>query len=635
MKKISKIALVAVVAAMTAFFGCNSEASILEQVAPVSDLQAKALPGLNVVTWKPNAVSNGYTLFANYGNGWVAKKTMEGKTFDSSKCSFEDYISVDNEWANGQEVKYMIQNNGDFLAREAYVNKELASSEFVEVSVNAVNPGYKAEVMYKLPAVEEGKAIPDFMAFDYLDEEAVAGLVEPVAAEIKTTEALETIITGYVKAPYLNYKASVRGPDENENLDFEFYTDSTGNMSLLGNVTLGTPFIGTNDVYITISDENDYYTPKTIKVASFEVVAAPDYDMGANFAAVYVAKDEKVEFTWDPAENIDGSVASDVNYAIYYAVDSKWKKVAVTPVYDAFKETYSAAVDFSDDMKGKFVLVATKDGELIGSAEAASVNELQVKAPVDEDGNVVKTVVYQVVDAFADEDGNAENAKTIKLVFNPYTFNNKYTTKVTYKIFQKEKEEGVTNEEYAKLEWKDTGASVSYNDVTGKMVSSAITPKVYTQYLVVAYGENGRKQGVYDEYGTKVNTYNVCTFNDFKAPESVVNDSFTYDGHSEGKFTWKGDSGAVDKKANVIPTFEAYQIKTGFNTLNKGEGNFEDSVAEKVTVDVKEDKADDDGNIPYTVTVKAKADKGYTVYLYAVETVDGEKVILDSWTASN
>ena len=631
MKKISKIALVAVVAAMTAFFGCNSEASILEQVAPVSDLQAKALPGLNVVTWKPNAVSNGYTLFANYGNGWVAKKTMEGKTFDSSKCSFEDYISVDNEWANGQEVKYMIQNNGDFLAREAYVNKELASSEFVEVSVNAVNPGYKAEVMYKLPAVEEGKAIPDFMAFDYLDEEAVAGLVEPVAAEIKTTEALETIITGYVKAPYLNYKAFVRGPDENEKIDFDFYTDSTGAMSLLGNVTLGTPFIGTNDVYITISDEKNYYTPKTIKVASFEVVADTTYKMSTYFTAEYVIEDEKVKFTWDPATNIDGSVASDVNYAIYYAVGSKWKKVAVNPVYDAFEEKYTAAVDFSDDMisnrdddlDGKmdpedFTLIATKDGKLIGKEDANGVNEATVADPAS------YSVYYQVVDAFADKDGNAENAKTIKLVFDPYTFNGKYTTKVTYKIFQKELEEGVDEDD---LEWKDAGASVSYNAVTKQMVSSAITPKqkIDTKYKVVPYSENGRRI---------FNAYNDCTFDDFKADDEVYA-TFAWGSHSEGKFTWNGTSGTVNKKANVIPTFEAYQIKTDLNTLGNGEGTYVRSVAAKVNAPVTKGTADENGNIPYTVTVTAAAKTGYTVYLYTVETVDGENVYTEVETRSN
>lgn len=624
MKKISKIALVAVVAAMTAFFGCNSEASILEQVAPVSDLQAKALPGLNVVTWKPNAVSNGYTLFANYGNGWVKKADFG----NGDNCIFGDYIDVDNEWANGQEVKYMIQNDGSFLNRAAYVNKELASSEFVEVSVKAVNPGYKAEVMYKLPVAEEGKAIPDFMAFDYLDEEAVAGLVEPVAAEIKTTEALETIITGYVKAPYLNYEASVRGPDENEKLDFNFYSDSTGSMSLLGNVTLGTPFIGTNDVYITISDNNDYYTPKTIKVASFEVAAAPDYTMGASFTAEYVIEDEKVKFTWDPAKNIDGSVASDVNYAIYYAVDSNWKKVAVTPVYDAFEEEYSAAVDFSDDMKGTFKLIATKDGKLIGTSDANRVYEATVSAPGNRD------VVYQVVDAFADKDGKAENAKTIKLVFEPYTFNGKYTTKVTYKIFKTEveesvPEEGISAEKYAKLEWNDTGASVAYNAVTDKMVSSAITPtqKIYTLYKVVAYGENGRKLGA----------YNDCVFKDFKA-DDVVAPKFEYDrsSSSEDKFIWEGESGTVNKKANVIPTFEAYQIKTDLNSLGKGESHsYVSSVAEKVTASVSKEAADENGNVKYTVTVTAKAKTGYTVYLYKVETDDGEKVYTPVDTQEN
>ena len=609
MKKVSKIGLVAVVAAMTAFFGCNSgaeaaDASILEQVAPVSDLQAKALPGLNVVTWKPNAVSNGYTLFANYGNGWVIRATFD----NTDDCIFEDYISTSNEGENGQEVKYMIQNDGTFLARAVNVNKELASSEFVEVSVKAVNPGYKTEVMYKLPVAEEGKAIPDFMAFDYLDAEAVAGLVEPVAAEVKTTEALQTIITGYVQAPYLNYEASVRGPDENEKLVFNFNTtegkkfhnDTTGNMSPLGNVTLGTPFIGTNDVYITISDQYNYYTSKTIKVASFEVVADTSYNMSASFTAEYVIEDEKVEFTWDPVTNIDNSVASDVNYAIYYAVGNKWKKVAVTPVYDAFEETYSAAVNFSDDMKGKFTLIATKDSKLIGHIDANKVTEASV-APAS------RNVAYQVVDAFADEDGNAEYAKTIKLVFNPYTFNGKYTTKVTYKIFQKE---------YEDLEWKDTGASVSYNAVTGKMVSSPITPKIVTDYLVVPYGENGRK----------LTAYTIKQFNDFKDPEIVYASPLVFDAHLEGNFTWKGTSGAVNKKANVIPTYEAYQIKTDLNDLNNGEGTYESSVAEKVTASVSKAKVEENGNVHYTVTVTAKDKEGYTVYLYSVEIVDGEKV---------
>jgi hypothetical protein len=252
-------------------------------------------------------------------------------------------------------------------------------------------------------------------------------------------------------------------------------------------------------------------------------------------------------------------------------------------------------------MKGTFKLIATKDSELIGSRDAARVNESSVVAPVD------KAVTYQVVEAFADEDGNAEYAKTIKLVFDPYTFNGKYTTKVTYKIFQKE---------YEDLEWKDTGASVSYNAVTGKMVSSPITPKMVTDYLVVPYGENGRK----------LTAYTIKQFNDFKDPEIVYASPLVFYSHSEGKFTWKGTSGAVNKKANVIPTYEAYQIKTDLNTIGNGEGTYVSSVAEKVAANVDKKTADENGNVAYTVTVTAKDKDGYTVYLYAVEIVDGEKV---------
>jgi len=629
MKKISKIALVAVVAAMTAFFGCNSEASILEQVAPVSDLQAKAFPGLNVVTWKPNAVSNGYTLFANYGNGWVSKGQ-----FSSYQCSYEDFISIGNEWANGQEVKYMIQNSGNsFLQRAAYVNKELVSSEFVEVSVNAVNPGYKAEVMYKVPAIEEGKSVPDFFNFDYSNAEEIANLVEPTAT-IETI-GLETFVKDFTAAPYLNYFISVRTPDESdeiefawESVDYDDWNYRDFEWSKYKKETVVTPFVGTNDIYVKIEDGRNYYTPKIIKIGSVEVEQETKYNKASDFNVEYIADDETVEFTWKPVTNIDGSVTEGVNYSIYYKVDGSdrkmFKKVPVTPVYDDFDCLFVASAAYADDMKGKlFYLYASKDNKKISENIASDTwSAKEITAPWNKD------VSFEVVAAHVDANKEPYLPKTIKLVFEPYKFNDKYTNKVTYKVYEKvvQKSPADKIENADDIDWTLTDITADYDNVTKKMVTSSISPKGVTYYLVVAFNAaTNVKEGAYNE----VQFWSVA------GPTTPANDPYGWNVAWDGKECEisGGNSGAANGKAFTIPTFEAYQIKTAVKEL--GKDIWASSVATKATVKIVKEDAADDGNIPYSLKITAADEAGYTVYIYKVEEVDGEKVYSEKYVITN
>lgn len=612
MKKISKIALVAVVAAMTAFFGCNSEASILEQVAPVSDFQAKALPGLNVVTWKPNAVSNGYTLFANYGNGWVRKADFE----NNQSCVYYDRISTGNEWANGQEVKYMIQNDGAFLNRAAYVNKELASSDFVEVSVNAVNPGYKKEVMYKVPAIEEGKSVPDFFNFDYSNAEEIANLVEPTAT-IETI-GLETFVKDFTATPYLDYDISVRTPDESDEIEFawEYVGDNCNDYRDFDEKdSIVTPFVGTNDIYVKIKDRCNYYTPKTIKIGSVEVEQETKYNGASNFGVEYIADDETVEFTWKPVTNIDGSVTEGVNYSIYYKVDGSerkmFKKVPVTPVYDDFDCKFVASAAYADDMKDKqFYLYASKDNKKISENIASNaVSAKEITAPWD------RQVSYEVVAAQVDENKNPVLPKTIKLVFNPYTFNDKYTNKVTYKVYEKVVKKSPADKFDDDIDWTLTDITADYDNVTKKMVTSSISPKGVTYYLVVAF--NAATNVKYD-------AYNEVQFWSVEQPTTYASDPWNVDWDGKECEISGGNSGAANGKAFTIPTFEAYQIETAVKKL--GNNIWASSVATKATVKIVKEDAEDDGNIPYSLKITAAAEEGYTVYIYKVEEVDGEKV---------
>lgn len=494
MKKISKIALVAVVAAMTAFFGCNSgtDASILEQVAPVSDLQAKAFPGLNVVTWKPNAVSGGYTLFANYGKGWVLKASFD----NDDDCILYDYISTGNEWDNGQEVKYMIQNDGSSLNRAAYVNKELASSEFVEVSVKAVNPGYKADVMYKMPALEEGQATPDFNSVDYFDAEAIAAFVDP-AFTITEREPKAPLVT-FVKAPGLDYSLTVRSADETEKIDFAF-NETPNALSDLGNAELITPFIGQNDVWVTISFRGNYYSSVEYKIGSFtNTIEGAAAAWNAQFAMARDTDEEEADvykLTWN-AITVDNVKSLDGVYYLYSEISAdtssvdNWEKVEFTYSYDELEGKYVAYLPFNKKEVNKiYKLFAVYNGKTVGSDDANYTDAAYTQYV--NNGLNLRYVVTEKYDFDTTDAEDLKNAKII-LAWNPVTrFAGKVATDVTYKITKQEWD-------LEKAEWKDeeitsVGTVNAYNSYNDCIATAPFDVKnnYGTKYKVYAYDPEG------------------------------------------------------------------------------------------------------------------------------------------------
>lgn len=605
MKKISKIALVAVVAAMTAFFGCNSEASILEKVAPVSDLQAKAYPGLNVVTWKPNAVSNGYTLFANYGNGWESKGS-----FTSSTCSYEDFISTSNEWVNGQEVKYMIQNDGDKLAREAYVNKELVSSDFVEVSVKAVNPGYKADVMYKMPALEEGQATPDFNSVDYFDAEAIAAFVDP-AFTITEREPKAPLVT-FVKAPGLDYSLTVRSADETEKDKIDFAFNETPNgLSDLGNADLITPFIGQNDVWVTISFRGgDYYSQVEYKIGSFtNTVEGAAAAWNAQFTMARDTDEEEADvykLTWD-AITVDNVKSLDGVYYLYSEISSlrdedNWEKVEFTYSYDELIGKYVAYLPFNKKEVNKtYKLFAVYNGETVGSDDA---NYNNIATTYKNSGLNLRYVVTEKYDFDTTDAEDLKNAKII-LAWDPVkrfvvNYEEKVATDVTYKITKQEID--LDTREMKDEEITSVGTINAYNSYNDCIATAPFDVKnnYRTIYKVYAYDPEGNLL-VSDSV-----TYDTDLVS--QARNGYVN--FEERSADKKSVTFKGETYLDDFGKEVKHTYKLFVIDASLNT-----NGFDRDAAKEVTLTPTYEAVADQSYQKVTLTASGLSDK-VTTYNY-------------------
>ena len=626
MKKISKIALVAVVAAMTAFFGCNSEPSILEKVAPVSDLQAKAFPGLNVVTWKPNAVSNGYTLFADYGRGWEFVDD-----FDNDACSHYDFISTDNEWANGQEVKYMIQNDGDKLARAAYVNKELVSSDFVEVSVKAVNPGYKAEVMYKMPALEEGQATPDFNSVDYFDAEAIAAFVDP-AFTIKEREPKAPLVT-FVKAPGLQYSLTVRSADETEKIDFAFNEDDT-ELSALGNAELITPFIGQNDVWVTIYDVNDYYSPVEYKIGSFtNTVEGAAAAWNAQFAMARDTDEEEADvykLTWN-AITVDNVKSLDGVYYLYSEISAdpssvdNWEKVEFTYSYDELIGKYVAYLPFNKKEVNKtYKLFAVYNGKTVGSA--ASSDYVDRATPYVNNGLDLQYVVTEKYDIDTTDAEDLKNAKII-LAWKPVTrFAGKVATDVTYKITKQEYdfEKGELKDE----EITSVGTVNAYNSYNDCIATAPFDVKNNrdTTYRVYAYDPEGNLIYRYVDADGDPNTPPTPVPGSYVSEKQYTTDltskarpgSVAYEKLSDDKksVTFKGETSLDFFGKEVVHTYKLFVIDASLNT---GILNEDLRAAKEVPLSATYEAVEDQSYRKVTLTASGLNDKvTYKYWLFDV-----------------
>lgn len=604
MKKISKIALVAVVAAMTAFFGCNSEPSILEKVAPVSDLQAKAFPGLNVVTWKPNAVSNGYTLFADYGRGWEFVDS-----FDNDKCSHWDFISTDNEWLNGQEVKYMIQNDGDKLARAAYVNKELVSSDFVEVSVKAVNPGYKEPVMYKMPALEEGQATPDFNSVDYFDAEAIAAFVDP-AFTIKEREPKAPLVT-FVKAPGLEYALTVRSADETEKdkINFAFNEDDT-ELSALGNAELITPFIGQNDVWVTISDANDYYSPVEYKIGSFTNTVEGAADAwNAEFAMARDTDEEEADvykLTWN-AITVDNVKSLDGVYYLYSEIsnsreEDNWEKVEFTYSYDELIGKYVAYLPFNKkEVNKEYKLFAVYNGKTVGSDNA---NYNSIATTYKNTGLNLRYVVTEKYDFDTTDAEDLKNAKII-LAWDPVkrfvvNYEEKVATDVTYKITKQEID--LDTREMKDEEITSVGTINAYNSYNDCITTAPFDVKnnYRTTYKVYAYDPEGNL------LGSDSVTYDTDLVS--QARNGYVN--FEERSTDKKSVTFKGETYLDDFGKEVKHTYKLFVIDASLNT-----NGFDRDAAKEVTLTPTYEAVADQSYQKVTLTASGLSDK-VTTYNY-------------------
>ncbi len=458
MKKINRFAFVlAGVVAAGALMACQQQtAESIYQVGNVSDFKAKAYPGANYLTWSPSEITSGYALFRQIDGGEKTFVTNLGA--DATSCF--DFISTSNEWADGSDVKYFIQNKGNALSRNVGANVGIAGSGFVEASVKAINPGYGADVVYKVPALAEGKSVPDFAAFDYVDKSAE--LVEP-----KSTVALadgEVTVT-FQTVPYATTKIYVANEDATEKMAFDVGRTSEGYPSALGTVKLSPVFVGKNVFWAEVSFRTGYYKTKKIQLGDVTFTPETSVDMDYNsFAGSYDRTSKKVKFTWNAATNTDGSVNKAAKFYIYGQIDYyNWKKIPLTYTLDELKETYTAYVDWNDEefqWQQSYRLYASYDGKPVthwSSGSTVAYGSCTVGAPASSVysfyGNIGTTY--------------SADAKSVSLYWSPVT---------TY-----------------------NNANYSEPVVDSKVVVYRISKKTYTYDIKAGKGENSEETEITSE----------------------------------------------------------------------------------------------------------------------------------------
>lgn len=502
MKKINKLSLVLASAlVLGAITGCGQSTSYIEQVGSVSDFKVKAYPGANYLTWSPSEVSYGYSIFRD--GEFV-------KTVGNTTTSFWDYIGTSNEWSDGQEVKYTIQNDGRDAARNA-ADTVIGSSAFAEATVKAINPGYKSEVMYKIPALEEGKALPNFADFDYTNAEELAKLVEPTAT-ITEREDKDALIS-MARIPYLNTRIWVTNEDETEKMSFVFDDGNIApkyiGLSKLGNATVPTAFIGKNVIWAEFSDVNSYYESK--KVILGEVVKEASSDSSFNYHKVsmtYDSEEESFKIEWNaPTDKITGEYVTDWSYSLYYQPTGyDWEKVVLTPVLNEITGKYESLINIPLARKGNTYRFFATDSN--GKPVSTWVAEDNWTERSYIDGEVPNPNFYfnsyGLNYAVTDTDKNGAATK-IALVWAPATVSNEVSDKVTYK-FVSSTYDPLTDE------WSDPvafDATINaYDEKTGKMTTASFdVPKNNTKYSVIAYFE-GREQAEATTQYNASNTYN-------------------------------------------------------------------------------------------------------------------------------
>lgn len=378
MKKINRFAFVlAGAVAAGALMACQQQAAeSIYQVGNVSDFKAKAYPGANYLEWSPAEISNGYAIFRQIDGG--AKVRVADLDVNATYCF--DYISADNEWKDGSEVKYFIQNKGNALSRNVGANVGIAGSGFVEASVKAINPGRGTEVVYKVPA-DAG-----FAAFDYATKSA--DLVEPTYTVSAPVDGEVTVT--FQTVPYANTKIYVANEDATEKMAFDVDRTSSGTpSSCLGTVKLSPVFIGKNTFWAEVSFGTGYYRTKNILLGSADFTPETSVNMDySSFTGSYDTTSKKVKFTWNAPTNTDGSVNKDAKFYIYGKLDYyNWKKIPLTYTLDELNETYTAYVDWNDEefQWQPFRLYASYNGKPVinwSSTPAVTLGSCEVGAPV-------------------------------------------------------------------------------------------------------------------------------------------------------------------------------------------------------------------------------------------------------------
>lgn len=257
MKKMTKVAFILASAiTLGSLVSCDIFTEpAYEKIDSVSELKVKAYPGMNVLTWKPSDVTNGYVIYRQINGG---DYICISNDVDVKATKFSDTISIWNEWNNGDEIKYLIQNKGqgeDNLGR-AVLSKIVADSSFAEATVKGINLGYNVEVLYRIPPLEEGETTPNFEDFDYSNPDEIVKLVPPTANINYTYDINECkVFVSFVDIPYLSEKICVK---YNDNGLGEYYTFSTTSTNANGNSVLTVPLDRKYSIWAEISQSGGY-----------------------------------------------------------------------------------------------------------------------------------------------------------------------------------------------------------------------------------------------------------------------------------------------------------------------------------------------------------------------------------------
>lgn len=497
MKKMTKVAFVLASAiTLGSLVSCGQPTeSALEQITSVTEFKVKAYPGMNVLTWKPSEVTNGYVIFRQINGG---NYECLNNNVSVNGTYFTDTISLNNEWQTGDEIKYLIQNKGQSNFGRSVLSKIVADSSFVEASVKGINPGYREEVVYKVPALEEGKSVPNFVDFDYSNAEEVAKLVEPTAT-IKSIEDSNELYVSFVNIPYLYEKLYVTNEDGSEKMEFSFIGSGTAAdepdvsafVNVSGNAKLITPFYGKNNIWVELS-QSDYLKSKKLLLGSVDAKYNGSCDL--DYESVSISWDSENQvyvISWNIPTDENGAYVKDCKFYLYHAADwYVWQKVEITPELNEFTGKYEATLPngkFAAEGRYRF-FAANAEGENLVHYDNAgnpfTYKELVEGGHKDHFWNGLNPQIA-VSNISTDDNGN-ETSRKISLVWNPVMLDGEVAKDVTYKVYKEERDAVDTEKWSDPVEFSVT--LKTYDENVEKVVTNAFTaPSVDTKYTVKAF----------------------------------------------------------------------------------------------------------------------------------------------------